>query len=372
MLPWKNLAFLSFYFIADIGLRGKLAGNAHCHLLLIRYNLFPDRKRRLIHPEFPDGTDLKLDVVYHPLSGAFSYMNLLVVLGPTASGKTHLAVQAARQLNGEIISADSRQVYRGLDIGSGKDLDEYGTTPYHLIDVVDPGCGFSLFDFTRAFGQAFSEVCVRRHLPILAGGTGLYLDAALRGYELVAVDENRSLRQELEALSLDALRKRLRALRPEQHNTSDLNDRSRLLRAIEIAEGEQQADARPLAMPQLTPLVFGLRWPREVLRQRITKRLRERLDHGLVEEVANLHAAGITWETLDYYGLEYRFVARHLQGQLNRNDLFQKLNSAIHQFAKRQETWFRRMERQGVTIHWLDGEVDPVSELLAACQELKG
>jgi len=298
-------------------------------------------------------------------------MNLLVVLGPTASGKTHLAVQAARQLNGEIISADSRQVYRGLDIGSGKDLDEYGTTPYHLIDVVDPGCGFSLFDFAHAFSQAFSEVCGRRRLPILVGGTGLYLDAVLRGYELVAVGENRSLRQELEPLCLDALRKRLQALRPEQHNTSDLNDRSRLLRAIEIAEGEQQAGARPLAMPQVTPLVFGLRWPREVLRQRITKRLRERLDHGLVDEVANLHAAGVTWETLDYYGLEYRFVARHLQGQLNRNDLFQKLNSAIHQFAKRQETWFRRMERQGVTIHWLDGEVDPVFALLATCQELK-
>ena len=270
-------------------------------------------------------------------------MNLLVVLGPTASGKTHLAVQAARQLNGEIVSADSRQVYRGLDIGSGKDLDEYGPTPYHLIDVVDPGYEFSLFDFAHAFSQAFSEIRNRDRLPILAGGTGLYLDAVMRGYELVAVRENRALRQELELLSLDALRERLQALRLEQHNTSDLNDRSRLLRAIEIAEGEQQADARPLALPQLTPRVFGLRWPREVLRQRITRRLRERLEHGLVEEVANLHAAGVSWETLDYYGLEYRFVAQHLQGLLNRNDLFQKLNSAIHQFAKRQETWFRRM-----------------------------
>ena len=296
-------------------------------------------------------------------------MNLLVVLGPTASGKTHLAVQAARQLNGEIISADSRQVYRGLDIGSGKDLDEYGATPYHLIDVVDPGYEFSLFDFAQAFSQAFREIRGRGRLPILVGGTGLYLDAVLRGYELVAVKENRPLRQELEALSLDALRERLQALRLEQHNTSDLNDRSRLLRAIEIAEGEQQAEARPLALPLLIPRVFGLRWPRELLRQRITKRLRERLDHGLVEEVAHLHAAGVSWETLDYYGLEYRFVARHLQGLLNRNDLFQKLNSAIHQFAKRQETWFRRMERQGVAIHWLAGEDDPVAELLAACQE---
>lgn len=299
-------------------------------------------------------------------------MNLLVVLGPTASGKTQLAVQAAQRLNGEIISADSRQVYRGLDIGSGKDLDEYGTTPYHLIDVVDPGYEFSLFDFAHAFSQAFSEISGRGRLPILAGGTGLYLDAVLRGYELVAVSENQALRQELERLSLDALRERLLGLRMDQHNSSDLNDRSRLLRAIEIAEGEQQTGARPLFLPHLIPQVFGLRWPRELLRQRITKRLRERLDHGLVEEVAKLHADGVSWETLDYYGLEYRFVAQHLQGQLNRNDLFQKLNSAIHQFAKRQETWFRRMERQGVAIRWLDGEGDPVAELHAACQELEG
>jgi len=298
-------------------------------------------------------------------------MNLLVVLGPTASGKTHLAVQAARQLNGEIISADSRQVYRGLDIGSGKDLDEYGTTPYHLIDVVDPGYEFSLFDFAHAFSKAFDEIHERNRLPILAGGTGLYLDAILRGYDLVAVGENQALRKTLAPLTLDALRERLQALHSDQHNTTDLNDRSRLIRAIEIAEGEQQADAQSLTLPDLTPQVFGLKWPREVLRQRITKRLRERLEHGLVEEVENLHAAGVSWETLDYYGLEYRFVAQHLQGHLNRNDLFQKLNSAIHKFAKRQETWFRRMERQEVAIHWLNGEDDPVAELLAACQGLE-
>jgi tRNA dimethylallyltransferase len=304
-------------------------------------------------------------------SGAVAYMNLLVVLGPTASGKTHLAVQAARRLNGEIVSADSRQVYRGLDIGSGKDLDEYGATPYHLIDVVEPGYEFSLFDFAHSFSQLFSEIRGRDRLPILAGGTGLYLDAILRGYTLVGVSENRALRQQLEPLALDALRERLQVLRSHQHNTSDLNDRSRLIRAIEIAEAEDQADAHPLTLPQLTPQVFGLKWPRQVLRQRITKRLRERLDHGLIEEVANLHEAGVSWETLDYYGLEYRFVAQHLQGQLNRNDLYQKLNSAIHQFAKRQETWFRRMERQGVVIHWLNGEDDPVAELLAVCQDLE-
>jgi tRNA dimethylallyltransferase len=149
------------------------------------------------------------------------------------------------------------------------------------------------------------------------------------------------------------------------HNTTDLNDRSRLIRAIEIAEGEREAKLQPLTLQQLTPLVFGLNWPRELLRQRITRRLRERLDQGLIEEVANLHASGVSWQTLDYYGLEYRFVAQHLQGQLNRNDLFQKLNSAIHQFAKRQDTWFRRMERKGIAINWLDAGGDPVAELLA-------
>ncbi len=296
-------------------------------------------------------------------------MNLLVLLGPTASGKTHLAVQAARRLDGEIISADSRQVYRGLDIGSGKDLEEYGTIPYHLIDVVDPGYEFSLFDFVQAFGRCFSEISRRGRLPILCGGSGLYLDAVLQRYELVKVSENRALRQKLAPLSLAVLQEQLQSLRPEQHNSTDLEDRSRLIRAIEIAVGEDQSGARPLQLPVLKPRVFGLRWPRQRLRKRITQRLQQRLDQGMIEEVEALHTSGVAWETLDFYGLEYRFVGQYLQGQLNRNDLFQKLNSAIHQFAKRQETWFRRMERQGVIIHWLDAEADPVAEMLAACQD---
>jgi len=297
-------------------------------------------------------------------------MNLLVILGPTASGKTHLAVQAARHLNGEILSADSRQVYRGLDIGSGKDLAEYGATPYHLIDIIDPGCEFSLFDFVQEFKNVYEKVVSRGNLPILAGGTGLYLDAVLRGYELVKVEKNLPLRQELEELELAALVERLRKLRPGLHNTTDLTDRERLTRAIEIAEGEKQPVAELIDLPDFSPRVFGLRWQREVLRQRITRRLRERLDHGMIEEVEGLHTAGVSWETLDYFGLEYRFVARYLQGMLDRNDLFQKLNSAIHQFAKRQETWFRRMQRQGVDICWLDAEKDPVTGLLAACQDV--
>jgi len=292
-------------------------------------------------------------------------MQLLVILGPTASGKTQVAVQAARHLNGEILSADSRQVYRGLDIGSGKDLAEYGEIPHHLIDIVDPGCEYNLFDFARNFSQAYAAVLARQRLPILAGGTGLYLDAVLRGYRLVPVAENQALRLELAPLNLTQLQQRLTLLRPELHNTTDLHDRERLIRAIEIAAGEQQDDCQPLALPSLSPRVYGLRWPRAVLRERITRRLRERLDQGMLEEVAGLHAAGVSWETLEFYGLEYRFVAWHLQGRLSRNDLFQQLNSAIHQFAKRQETWFRRMERQGVAIHWLDGAGDPLAELLA-------
>jgi len=296
-------------------------------------------------------------------------MNLLVVLGPTASGKTRLAVQAATHLDGEILSADSRQVYRGLNIGSGKDLDEYGAIPYHLIDLVAPGYEFSLFDYCQEFSRAYRRILDRNRLPILAGGTGLYLDAVLRGYELVQVEENPALRKTLSGLDMDALAARLRQLRPDLHNTTDLNDRDRLIRAIEIAEGEQEPQTSPVALPALSPLVFGLRWPREVLRQRITRRLRERLDQGLIEEVRGLHEAGVSWEILDNYGLEYRYVAHYLQGRLNRNDLFQKLNSAIHQFAKRQETWFRRMERNGLSIQWLDATGDPLPRLLAVCRE---
>jgi tRNA dimethylallyltransferase len=290
--------------------------------------------------------------------------NLLVILGPTASGKTHLGVEAARALGGEIISADSRQVYRGMDIGTGKDLAEYGDVPYHLIDIVDPGYEFNVFEFQRRFFDAFSDIRRRDRLPLLVGGTGLYLDAVLKGYRLVEVPENPALRSELAKLGLEDLAERLKAIRPDLHNTTDLLDRGRLVRAIEIAEGEAAAAADLPPLPELTPLVLGIRWERSELRRRITSRLRERLQNGMIEEVARLHEEGVPWETLDFYGLEYRFVARHLRGELNRNDMLQKLNSAIHQFAKRQETWFRRMERQGTEIIWLEGAEKPLARLL--------
>lgn len=207
----------------------------------------------------------------------------------------------------------------------------------------------------------------RNRLPVIVGGTGLYLDAVLRKYRMVEVPENPALRRELAALSPEALAARLRAINPRLHNTTDLLDRDRLLRAIEIAEYEQNHEPEPL--PEIRPIVFGVRWERSVLRQRITTRLKERLASGMIEEVERLHRQGIPYETLEFYGLEYRFVARHLKGELSWNDLFQKLNRAIHDFAKRQDTWFRRMERQGIAIHWVDGAADPLGEALEILEQ---
>ncbi len=295
------------------------------------------------------------------MSSASPY-NLLVVLGPTASGKTRLGVALANRMEGEIVSADSRQVFRGLDIGTGKDLHEYGATPYHLIDILHPGEPFSVFAYQRRFFEIYADLARRGRMPILVGGTGLYLDAVLRGYRMVEVPENPRLRQKLAELGDEELRTRLLSLRPQLHNTTDLLDRARLVRAIEIAAGEGAAAAELPPLPNLRPVVFGTRWERGELRRRITGRLQERLRQGMVEEVAALHAAGVPWATLEFYGLEYRFLAQHLQGRLNRNDMVQKLNSAIHDFAKRQETWFRRMERHGTVINWLNGAGDPLAE----------
>lgn len=298
--------------------------------------------------------------------------NLLVILGPTASGKTRLAVGAARALDGEIISADSRQVFRGMDIGTGKDLEEYGDVPAHLIDILEPGAEFSVFDFQRLFSAAFELVTSRRRLPILAGGTGLYLDAVLRGYQLLPVPEDPALRRELELLSLDELRERLLALLPQQHNTTDLLERERLVRAIEIALHQKKGEVvLPLQLPVLKPLIFGIKIDREIVRQRITARLKERLQGGMVEEVQRLLAAGVPIARLESYGLEYRYISRYSAGEMNRNDMFQKLNAAIHDFAKKQENWFRRMERHGLEIIWLDGLADPLEQLLTEwrCRE---
>ncbi len=291
--------------------------------------------------------------------------NLLVILGPTATGKTRLAVAAAKRLGGEIISADSRQLFRGMDIGTGKDLEEYGDVPYHLIDILDAGEGFSVFAFQRLVAAAFGDISGRGRLPLLVGGTGLYLDAVLRGYRLEEVPENPDLRAALAELPLETLRERLLLLAPRLHNSTDLKERDRLVRAIEIASFERPADQAAFTLPEIRPLVFGIRLPREEVRQRITERLTSRLRGGMIEEVERLLAKGVPPERLEWYGLEYRFVSRYLRGELNRNDLFQKLNSAIHDFAKKQENWFRRMERDGVEIVWLDGHGAPLDGLMA-------
>lgn len=288
--------------------------------------------------------------------------SLIVVLGPTASGKTRLAVALAGELGGEIISADSRQVFRGMDIGSGKDLHEYGAVPYHLIDIREAGEEFSVFEFQRRFLQAFSEIGMRRAVPILCGGSGMYLDAVLRGYHMVEVARNDLLRAELAGRTDAELIELLRDLKPGLHNSTDLLDRERTVRAVEIARGE--VSAPPVLLPQFQSVVIGIRWEREELRRRITQRLRERLENGMIEEVERLHGSGIAWERLDYYGLEYRYVGAYLRGAMSRNDMFQKLNSAIHDFAKRQGNWFRRMERHGVAINWIEGDGDLLAQAL--------
>jgi tRNA dimethylallyltransferase len=298
-----------------------------------------------------------------------SRWNLLVVLGPTASGKTDLAVLLARRVGGEIISADSRQVYRGMDLGTGKDLAAYGSglqcVPFHLIDICEPEEEFSLFSFCEGFHACFRAITDRRRIPILAGGTGLYLDAVLRGYRMVPVPEDPLLRDRLAAEGMEALKKRLLDLCPELHNSTDLKDRSRLIRAIEIAResgGRRQAEPHAL----ISPLVIGIRFPREELRRRITARLEARLAAGMVDEVRGLHERGVPWQRLEALGLEYRYIGLHLQGRLTFEEMFATLNTKIHQFAKRQETWFRGMERKGVPIRWIDGpDVSTALALLA-------
>lgn len=290
---------------------------------------------------------------------------MLVVLGPTASGKTRLGVFLARALNGEIISADSRQVYRGLDLGSGKDLTEYSTggdpVLYHLIDIVNLDEEFHAFAFQQRCFDAAEAIWKRGRLPVITGGTGLYLDAVLRGYRMVEAPENPVLREELNRLDMAALEARLREVQPHLHNKTDLEDRVRMIRAIEIAEYTREHPAPPL--PAFDAFIIGTRWPRAELRQRIAQRLHERIQAGMIDEVGGLLARGVSWERLDSLGLEYRYITQFLRGRLpSVRTLEEQLAMAIGQFAKRQETWFRRMERLGVVIHWVD-RADPKQAL---------
>lgn len=287
--------------------------------------------------------------------------NLIVILGATASGKTRLAARLAGELGSEIISADSRQVYRGMDIGTGKDLGEFNVDGVdirvHLIDIADPSSEFSVFAYQRLFFECFAEISSRGIVPIMVGGTGLYIDSVISGYRMIEVPENDELRKELHDAGDGELAARLRQLNPRLHNSTDLTERGRIIRAIEIAEfsklhGEQRVPELPLTVP----LTVGVRWGREELRGRITKRLEERMKAGMIDEVRMLNGAGIDWDRLDYFGLEYRYVGRYLRGLLSFREMFEQLNTKIHQFAKRQETWFRRMEKRGTVIHWVDGD----------------
>ena len=283
--------------------------------------------------------------------------NLLSVIGPTASGKTNFAVQLALALDGEIISADSRQVYRGMDIGTGKDLDEYVVerrrVPCHLIDIVDAGEKYNVFEYQKDFLKAWNECRQHRAVPVLCGGSGLYVEAVLKGYKLLAVPVNEELRAALSGMTLQELAVKL-ATYKKLHNTTEIDTVKRAVRAIEIEEYYRMHPYEEKDFPEIRSLIVGVDVSREVRRERITKRLHERLENGMVDEVRRILDSGVTPDDLIYYGLEYKYLTLYIIGRLTYDEMVAQLNVAIHQFAKRQMTWFRKMEREGFDIRWLD------------------
>lgn len=287
--------------------------------------------------------------------------NLISVVGPTASGKTALAVRLAAELEGEVISADSRQIYRGMDIGTGKDLDEFNVegrkVPYHLIDIVEAGTKYNVFEYQNDFLKVWEDCRERGVFPVLCGGSGLYVEAVLKGYKLLAVPADEGLRATLAGMALPELTERL-ATYKKLHNTTDVDTVKRAIRAIEIEEYYSTHPYEEKDFPELRPLIVGVEVSREVRRERITARLHARLREGMVEEVKRLLDSGIKPEDLIYYGLEYKYLTLYLTGELGYDEMVEKLNVAIHQFAKRQMTWFRKMERDGFDIRWLDASLD--------------
>ena len=289
--------------------------------------------------------------------------DLMVVLGPTATGKTKLAVQLADKLASEIISADSRQVYRGMDIGSGKDLNEYNLKgkkiPFHLIDIADPQQEYNVFQFQHDFQNTFSEIKERKKLPILCGGTGFYIKAVLMDFHLPAVAPDKKLRQKLENWELDDLIQELESISPGASNYNLIDTKRRTIRAIELEMSNQKGNSlkkiktQKLRFKIQNPIVIGIKFERDVIRERITERLHQRLNQGMIKEVELLLENGITHERLESLGLEYRFISHYLQNQFTLNEMTEKLNTAIHQFAKRQMTFFRNMEKNGIKIHWI-------------------
>lgn len=287
---------------------------------------------------------------------------LLTILGPTASGKTVLAAHVAYELGGEIISADSRQVYRGMDIGTGKDLDDYVINgrqiPYHLIDICDAGTKYNLFQYQEDFLKAYEDIESRDVQPILCGGTGLYIESVLKGYNLSPVPQNQPLRDSLKGKNIKELTNILTRLKQQtgsnMHNTTDVDSCQRAIRAIEIETYNIEHSTDNRAFPAIDSIIVGVSIDREARRAKITDRLKKRLDNGMVDEIRGILSKGVKPEDLIYYGLEYKYVTEYAIGKLSYEEMFRQLEIAIHQFAKRQMTWFRGMERRGATIHWID------------------
>ena len=294
---------------------------------------------------------------------------MITILGPTASGKTPVAARLAAEIGGGIISADSRQVYRRMDIGTGKDLADYTVDghqiPYHLIDICEPGTKYNLFEYQQDFFDVYETIQSRGVVPILCGGTGLYIEAVLKGYKLSPVPQNQELRDSLEGKSLDELTQMLTDLKAKNgsnmHNTTDVDSCQRAIRAIEIETYNLQHPMPKRELPPVDSLIIGIDIDRELRREKITRRLKTRLEQGMVEEVKALLDEGIPADDLIYYGLEYKFLTEYIVGKLSYDEMFSRLEIAIHQFAKRQMTWFRGMERRGFTIHWIDATL-PMDE----------
>lgn len=295
---------------------------------------------------------------------------IITILGPTATGKTRIAALLAKELGGEIVSADSRQVYRKMDIGTGKDLSDYCIDgvqiPFHLIDIVEPGIEYNVFQYQQLAFSAIQDIQRRGKPVILCGGSGMYMEALLKGYKLFPVPENQTLRMEWSTISDEKLAEMLAKFKP-LHNQTDIETRTRLLRALEIEHYYQEHPELMEWTQPIPSIIFGLHGDRDLIRQKITRRLKERLENGMIQEVQQLMDDGVNIQQLIRYGLEYKFVTQFILNEIDEKTLFQKLNIAIHQFSKRQMTWFRKMEREGFNIHWIDiskSEEEKIAQIL--------
>ncbi len=302
-----------------------------------------------------------------------SKYNMLTILGATAGGKTSVAARMAYILNGEIISADSRQVYKGMDLGTGKDLEDYivedKPIPYHLIDIAEAGYKYNVYEYQKDFLNAYSNIQSKKKFPVFCGGSGMYLEAVLKGYKLIPVPADPELRKELEKKETEELIQILKSFK-KLHNTTDIDSRKRVIRAIEIETYYDKSKDIDDYFPDINSLIVGIKFDRDSRRRRITERLRQRLKEGMIEEVKRILDQGVAPEDLIYYGLEYKYLTHYVLGEISYDEMFKQLETAIHQFAKRQMTWFRGMERKGFKIHWIDGyapmkeKTDRISGLL--------